>query len=102
MSHLGRLRLTGKDRISSLNGLLTNDIAQLKENAGQRSALLNSKARVLADLHLYARTDSLLVDTGESSGSHVKEILDRFIITEDVQIQDSSHDLVQIDRKSVV
>src|SRR5947209_20057453 len=96
MSHLGRLRITGEDRISFLNGLLTNDISQLKENAGQRSALLNSKARVLADLHLYAQTDSLLVDTGESSASHVKEILDRFVITEDVQIQDSSRYLVQV------
>ena len=96
ISHLGRLKITGKDRISFLNGLLTNDISQLKENAGQRSALLNSKARVLADLHLYAQTDSLLVDTGESSASHVKEILDRFVITEDVQIQDSSRDLVQL------
>ena len=96
MSHLGRLRITGKDRVSFLNGLLTNDISQLKENEGQRSALLNSKARVLADLHLYAQPDSLLVDTGESPASHVKEILDMFIITEDVQIQDSSRDLVQL------
>src|SRR5207247_8671145 len=78
------------------NGLLTNDTLQLKENKGQRSALLNSKARVLADLHLYAQPDSLLIDTGESPASHVKEILDRFIITEDVQIQDSSQDLVQL------
>ena len=96
ISHLGRLKITGKDRISFLNGLLTNDISQLKENAGQRSALLNSKARVLADLHLYAQPDNLLVDTGESSASHVKEILDRFVITEDVQIQDSTQDLVQV------
>src|SRR6266700_252376 len=96
MSHLGRLRITGKDRVSFLNGLLTNDISQLKENAGQRSALLNSKARVLADLHLYAQPDGLLIDTGESPASHVKEILDRFIITEDVQIQDSSQDLLYV------
>ena len=96
ISHLGRLRITGKDRVSFLNGLLTNDISQLKENKGQRSALLNSKARVLADLHLYAQPDGLLIDTGESPASHVKEILDRFIITEDVQIQDSSRDLVQL------
>ncbi len=96
ISHLGRLRITGKDRISFLNGLLTNDISQLKENAGQRSALLNSKARVLADLHLYAQPDGLLIDTGESPASHVKDILDRFIITEDVLIQDSSKDLVQV------
>ena len=42
ISHLGRLRITGKDRISFLNGLLTNDVSQLKENGGQRTALLNS------------------------------------------------------------
>ncbi len=96
ISNLGRLRITGKDRVSFLNGLLTNDVLQLKENSGQRSALLNSKARVLADLHLYAQTDGLLIDTGESSASHVKEILDRFIITEDVQIQDATSDLVQM------
>jgi folate-binding protein YgfZ len=96
ISNVGRLRITGKDRVSFLNGLLTNDVSQLKENSGQHSALLNSKARVLADLHLYAQTDNLLIDTGESSASHVKEILDRFIITEDVQINDATSDLVQM------
>ena len=96
MSHLGRLRISGKDRVSFLNGLLTNDVSKLKENEGQRTALLNSKARVLADLHLYTQPDSLLIDTGESAAPHVKEILDRFVITEDVQIHDATADLVQI------
>jgi folate-binding protein YgfZ len=96
ISNAGRLRITGKDRVSFLNGLLTNDVSQLKENSGQHSALLNSKARVLADLHLYSQTDSLLIDTGESPASHVKEILDRFVITEDVQIIDATSDLVQM------
>ena len=96
ISYVGRLRITGKDRTSFLNGLLTNDVSQLKENGGQRTALLNSKARVLADLHLYTQPDSLLVDTGESAGPHVKEILDRFIITEDVQIHEATSDLVQM------
>jgi folate-binding protein YgfZ len=96
ISSVGRLRINGKDRVSFLNGLLTNDVSQLKENSGQHSALLNSKARVLADLHLYAQTDSLLIDTGESPASRVKEILDRFIITEDVHIDDATSDLVQM------
>jgi folate-binding protein YgfZ len=96
ISNVGRLRITGKDRVSFLNGLLTNDVSQLKENSGQHSALLNSKARVLADLHLYAQTDGFLIDTGESPASHVKEILDRFIITEDVHVIDATLDLVQM------
>src|SRR5437879_12738888 len=65
ISHLGRLRITGKDRISFLNGLLTNDISQLKENAGQRSALLTDRKSVVATLHLYAQPNSLPVETAE-------------------------------------
>ena len=96
LSHLGRLTITGKDRMAFLNGLLANDINQLRENHGQRSALLNTKARVLADLHIYPQDNSILIETGDSPGSRVKEFLDQYIITEDVQVEDSTRELVQI------
>ncbi len=96
ISHLGRLTITGKDRTPFLNGLLTNDTSQLKENTGQHSTLLTTKARVLADLYLYSEADSILIDTGEAQATKVKEILDRYTITEDVQVHDSSQELVQI------
>jgi len=96
LSNAGRLTITGKDRVSFLNGLLTNDFAHVKEDEGQHSALLSLKARVLADLYLYRQPDSILVDTGNSPASKVKESLDRFVITEDVQIRDMTSDLVQI------
>src|SRR6266849_8233645 len=60
LSHLGLLQVTGKDRLSFLNGLLTNEVLKLNVGAGVRSALLNTKARVLADLYLYAREDELV------------------------------------------
>src|SRR5437867_13119565 len=62
LSHLGLLRINGKDRLPFLNGLLTNEVLKLNEGTGVRSALLNTKARVLADLYLYAREDDLLID----------------------------------------
>ncbi|TMI25887.1 aminomethyl transferase family protein [Candidatus Bathyarchaeota archaeon] len=96
ISNAGRLRITGKDRVSFLNGLLTSDVAQLREDGGQHSALLNPKARILADLYLYGQPDGILVDTGDSPASKVKEALDRFVITEDVQIRDATQDRVQI------
>ena len=88
ISHLGLLQVTGKDRLPFLNGLLTNEVLKLSAGNGVRSALLNTKARVLADLYVYSRDDDILLDTGDASGPKVKEILDRFIITEDVQIED--------------
>src|SRR5947209_19136096 len=94
LSHLGRLSITGRDRSSFLHGLLTNDIASLKENQGVRACLLTPKARVLGDMYIHNLGDSLLLDTGESSSERLKIILDQFIITEDVGIQDSSNELL--------
>lgn len=96
ISTAGRLIIKGRELVPFLNGLLTNDITKIAEGQGQRSALLNNKARVLAELYLYRRPDSILVDTGSAASSKVKEDLDRFIITEDVQIRDATSDLVQI------
>jgi folate-binding protein YgfZ len=96
LSHLGLLRVTGRDRLSFLNGLLTNEVLKLNEGAGVRSALLNAKARVLADLYLYAREDELFVDTGDVLGAKVRDVLDRFIITEDVQVRDITSEYVHL------
>ncbi len=96
LSHLGLLQVTGKDRLSFLNGLLTNEILKMNQGTSIRSALLNTKARVLADLFLYAREDDLLIDTGDVPGASVKEILDRFIITEDVQVKDITSEFVHL------
>src|SRR5437867_4774769 len=94
LSHLGRLTISGKDRVAFLNGLLTNDITKLKENEGVHSVLLNTKARVLADLYLYGQGDDLIVDTCETSASQVKTVLDQFIITEDVAVRDSTGNIL--------
>ncbi|HZY94722.1 MAG TPA: glycine cleavage T C-terminal barrel domain-containing protein [Candidatus Bathyarchaeia archaeon] len=96
ISNLGRLTVKGKDRSTWLNGLVTNEISKLGEDAGVHAALLNTKARVLADLYIYSLGDHFLVDTGNAPASKVKQILDQFIITEQVKVDDSSQDLVQI------
>jgi folate-binding protein YgfZ len=96
ISHLGLLQVTGKDRLSFLNGLLTNEILKLNEGVGVRSALLNTKARVLADLYLYAKEDDLLIDTGDVPGAQVRDILERFIITEDVKVKDITSEFVHL------
>src|SRR5712692_5061459 len=94
LSYLGRLTGTGKDRVAFLNGLLTNDITKLEENGGIHSVLLNTKARVLADLYVHKLPDSLIVDSCETSAAQVKRVLDQFVITEDVKIEDSSDSTV--------
>jgi folate-binding protein YgfZ len=96
VSSSGLLAITGKDRVAFLNGLLTSDVSKIDEDGGQHSALLNPKARVLADLYLYRQRESILVDAGNCSASSVKGDLERFIITEDVQVKNASTDLVHL------
>src|SRR5712692_3938406 len=96
LSHLGRLRIAGKDRIQFLNGLLTNDILGVRENMKKHSVLLNTKARVLADLYLYDGGESVIVDTCDTAAARVKSILDQFIITEDVKIEDLTENLLLV------
>src|SRR2546428_14123933 len=96
VSHLGLLQVTGKDRLSFLNGLLTNEILKLTEGTGIRSALLNTQARVLADLYLYAREGDLLIDTGDAPAAGIRDTFDRFIITEDVQVKDITSEFVHL------
>lgn len=88
-SDLGLLTLVGRDRSTFLNGLLTNDIANLKEHQGIRACLLTPKARIQAELYVHNLGEKLLVETGNADPSKIKAVLDRFIITEDVQIQET-------------
>src|SRR5713101_5920170 len=62
LSHLGLLSVDGKDRSSFLNGLVTNDLGKLTGGNGIHSLLLNTKARVVADLYLYVKDENFLAD----------------------------------------
>jgi len=96
LSHLGLLEVTGRDRVSFLNALLPSDLSKMDAGTGVHSAFLNTKARVLADLYVYAREEDLLIDTGDSPAARVREELDRFVITEDVKIKDVTPELVHL------
>ena len=96
ISHLGRLTITGKDRSSWLNGLVTNDLSRLKENKGVHSVLLNTRARVIADLYICSMGDRFVVDTGNALSGKIRQYLEGFIVSEQVQIRDSTDELTQL------
>jgi folate-binding protein YgfZ len=89
----GRLRLTGSDRLRWLNGMVTNNIRDLVAGHGVYAFLLNPQGRILGDLYAYNLGDSLLVDTDFSQLSAIQQTFDRYIIMDDVEVQDISQDL---------
>ena len=58
----GRLRLTGADRVSWLQGLVTNDVAALQPGQGCYAAHLTPQGRMISDLRILATSEALLVD----------------------------------------
>jgi tRNA-modifying protein YgfZ len=57
----GRLVVSGADRATYLQGLLTNDITALTAGSGCYAAYLTPQGRMIADLFLYELGDVLLV-----------------------------------------
>lgn len=86
----GRLVLTGVDRRSYLQGLLSNDIAALVEGTGCYAAYLTAQGRMIADMRVFETGDGLLVDLDGTLADSIADRWSRFIFSEDVQIRNDS------------
>jgi tRNA-modifying protein YgfZ len=95
-SDRGRLVVSGPDRASYLQGLLTNDIAALGAGSGCYAAYLTPQGRMIADLFLYELGDVLLVTTGRDVKDTVLARFDQFIFSEDVRLGDVTGSFAQI------
>ena len=85
----GRVWLTGRDRATLLQRLTTNDIERLQPGDGVRTILINTHARILDVLTVYALPDALLVTTGVGQGSTFARFLQGKIFFQDqVKVED--------------
>jgi folate-binding protein YgfZ len=84
----GRLLVSGRDRASYLQGLLTNDTVALKAGEGCYSAYLTPQGRMISDLRVYELGDVILLSVPGDVKDTVLAKLDQFIFSEDVQLGD--------------
>ena len=89
-SRTGRILLSGADRRSYLQGLLTNDVEALRPGTGCYAALLTAQGRMLTDMRVLELGDAVLLDVPAGVAAAIRDHLDRFVITEDVTVQDVS------------
>jgi folate-binding protein YgfZ len=85
---VGRILLTGADRRSYLQGLLTNDVAALTPGTGCYAAMLTAQGRMMTDMRVLELGDGVLLDVPLAVASAIRDHLDRFIFSEDVQVED--------------
>jgi tRNA-modifying protein YgfZ len=90
LSRIGRILLTGADRRSYLQGLLTNDIEALQPGTGCYAAMLTAQGRMITDMRVLELGDAVLIDVPAEVTGAIRDHLDRFVFTEDVTVQDVS------------
>jgi folate-binding protein YgfZ len=92
----GRLRVAGRDAVSFLHALLSNEIQALQPGQGAYATYLTPQGRMIADIVAYHCGDHVLLDVPPGHGPALATRFDLVIFTEDVQIADVSGTLDQI------
>lgn len=95
-SDRGRLLLTGNDRRSYLQGLLTNDIEALKPGEACYAAYLTPQGRMIADMHVLETGDAIVIDVEGAVIETVRDRLSQFIFSEDVTVNDLTATTAQL------
>jgi len=83
-----KLRVSGSDRLRFLNGQLTNDVHKATDTNAIEACVLNAKGKMEAHLFAHAKGDSFTLDADPALQSTLPVRLERYIIADDVQIED--------------
>lgn len=92
----GRFRASGEDRARLLHAMTTNHIQQLQPGATCYAFFLNDKGRILGDAYIHNLGDALLIDTEAATHDALFQHLDKFIIADDVTLEDAREDTAVI------
>jgi folate-binding protein YgfZ len=89
-SHRGLLQFTGPDRLSFLQGMLSNDLRILKPFDGQYAAVLTQQGKVIADVRVLCSLNSFYLDFWETLKGRILDHLNRYLVADEVEIADRS------------
>src|SRR3974390_1967641 len=84
------VRLTGPDRVSFLQGMVTQDVEGLPLASVADAALLSPKGAMVADARVVRRANDLLLLTEPGYGPVVRGALEKYLISEDAELADDT------------
>ena len=84
----GKIRMTGEDRARLLHAMTTNHVQQLQPWQGCYAFFLTAQGRTLGDVSILCRDEDFLLDTEPETRAKLCEHLDKFIIADDVTLED--------------
>jgi folate-binding protein YgfZ len=90
----GRINVTGKDRVRWLHNMVTNNVRDLPVNHGNYNFVLNAQGRILGDMYIYNRGESLVLHTDASQVETLINAMKRFIIMDKVELAGAGEALI--------
>lgn len=88
LCHRSQLRFRGSDRVSYLQGMVSNDVKALTPGTGTRAAILDVNGKILSDLRIFCDEDFFLIDLWEFRRARILAHLNHYLVAEDVEIED--------------
>jgi tRNA-modifying protein YgfZ len=83
---LAAFAITGRDRATWLNGLVTCNLAELRPGGGAYGLTVGKTGRISAELWILAGSDRLFVGLERARVEGIREHLDRHLIMEDAEV----------------
>ena len=84
----GLIRATGEDRARLLHAMCTNQVQTLEPGQCAHAFFLNAQGRILADAWIVCLADAILLDTELETKDKLLAHLDKYIIADDVTLED--------------
>jgi hypothetical protein len=92
----GVLAVTGPDRATWLNGVVTCDATALSPGQATLGLLLGKQGKIQTDFYLVAESDRLLLALAPETLESTKATLDRLLVMEDAELEDATQSLAVV------
>jgi len=93
LPHRGVIAVRGNDRVTFLNGLVSNDVAKAGHGQAVWAAMLTPQGRYLTDFFIFYDEDRLLIDVARETARALVQRLAKFRLRADVALEDISDTL---------
>ncbi|WP_455377772.1 CAF17-like 4Fe-4S cluster assembly/insertion protein YgfZ [Petrachloros mirabilis] len=80
LSHRGKARVTGEDRVKWLQSVISNDILPLQPGQGRYSSFLTHKGKMLTYFRVYMQADSVMLEDAGEIGETTYTALRKFLL----------------------
>jgi len=96
LSQYGTLRVSGEDRKTFLQSMLSNDIGGVNDTHAQYSSLNTAKGRVLANMLIWQDHDSYLLQLPLALCEPIRKKLSMYVLRAKVNITDVSNEIITL------